>query len=508
MATSQHAQSESQGMRLVLLVIGLVVLALPSLLIFEPMKGLLFTAAAAVGVGGVVLLFYKPHLGVTAILAALIIDIDPIGIRFLSIPYLLTMVLLVPLTLGLLHDRDIAALRVPQVVILLAITGLFTISVVWNYFDYFDSPLPLPSETVRMLIILVGRFAFLVLFLYFITTRERIELTVWLAIGLVTWLAMDGLYGFVTKSAIHGHFGGDRAHASFSLAENANRLAYICLFGLSLLWFYHSHGKPRWWLIWLTFPLFFLLPLTVFTTGSRSGLLQTFVLIVFILKEQKGWSIQRRIGTLVGLGLAGLFVLAVAPSHDVERATSFNPSADVASTPGEASLRNRIATDFAALQIGLSHPLLGIGLGNFHLVEVLTPDIGSQSKTSNGYTWAMTSGGFGVLALYLLLFFLTYRALRRLESSGPPEFLWLSKGLKVNLFLFLLFSAFTDFWLSDFLYLLVAWPIVMTEYWRRQYQHSRQVLAAANATRIAQFAARRQRQTAPQIFSPSPGTSA
>ncbi len=475
--------------------------------ILGPTRGLLFAGAAVVGVGGVILLCYKPHLGVAAILAALIIDIDPIGIRFLSIPYLLTMVLLIPLTLGILHDRDIAVLRVPQVVILLAITGLFTVSVVWNYFDYFNSPLRLPPETTRMLIILVGRFAFLVLFLYFITTREKIELTVWLAIGLVTWLAMDGLYGFFTKSAIHGHFGGDRAHANFSLAENANRLGYICLFGLCLLWFYHSYGKPRRWLIWLTFPLFFLLPLTVFTTGSRSGLLQTFLLIVFILKEQKGWSIQRRIGTVVGLGLAGLFVLAVAPSHDVTRATSFNPNADVG-TPGEASLRNRLATDFAAIQIGLSHPLLGVGLANFHQVEILTPDIGSQSKTSNGYTWAMTSGGFGVLALYLLLFFLTYRALRRLESSGPPEFLWLSKGLKVNLFLFLLFSVFTDFWLSDFLYLLVAWPITMTEYWRRQRQHARQVLAAANATRIAQLAARRQRQTAPQIFSPSPGTSA
>jgi hypothetical protein len=107
----------------------------------------------------------------------------------------------------------------------------------------------------------------------------------------------------------------------------------------------------------------------------------------------------------------------------------------------------------------------------------------------------------------MLLHLLTYRTLRRLESSGPPEFLWLSKGLKVNLFLFLLFSVFTDFWLSDFFYFLLVLPISLTLYWQRQSQHSRQFQAALARMRSARLAAMRQHRPAPQVFSPSPSTS-
>ena len=44
-----------------------------------------------------------------------------------------------------------------------------------------------------------------------------------------------------------------------------------------------------------------------------------------------------------------------------------------------------------------------------------------------------------MLALYLLLFYVTYRMLRQLEKSGPRELLWLSKATKANLLLFLIF---------------------------------------------------------------------
>ena len=78
---------------------------------------------------------------------------------------------------------------------------------------------------------------------------------------------------------------------------------------------------------------------------------------------------------------------------------------------------------------------------------------GSSGHTHNSYLWALTAGGIGVFGLYLLLFYLTYRMLRQLERSGPQELLWLSKGLRVSLVLFMIFSAFADFWLSDFMYL-------------------------------------------------------
>jgi hypothetical protein len=40
--------------------------------------------------------------------------------------------------------------------------------------------------------------------------------------------------------------------------------------------------------------------------------------------------------------------------------------------------------------------------------------------------------------------------------------------LRVNLILFLVFSAFADFWVNDFLYLIIGLTVAMTVLWKRQ----------------------------------------
>ena len=125
--------------------------------------------------------------------------------------------------------------------------------------------------------------------------------------------------------------------------------------------------------------------------------------------------------------------------------------------------------------------------------------LGRDANTHNAYLWALTSGGIGILTLYLFLFFQTYLLIKKLERSGPPELLWLSKGLKVNLFLFLLFSAFTDFWLSDFLYLQIGLPIAMTLYWQREQYQSLKTRLSAKAASVGSVAAGPQRPHFPQL---------
>jgi hypothetical protein len=72
------------------------------------------------------------------------------------------------------------------------------------------------------------------------------------------------------------------------------------------------------------------------------------------------------------------------------------------------------------------------------------------------------SGGLFALILYLLMFTITYRMLARVERAGPLDMLWLAKGLRIALILFLVFSGFGDMWLSEFLYLFPALAIAMT----------------------------------------------
>ncbi|MGH7858362.1 MAG: hypothetical protein ACREQY_13645, partial [Candidatus Binatia bacterium] len=61
----------------------------------------------------------------------------------------------------------------------------------------------------------------------------------------------------------------------------------------------------------------------------------------------------------------------------------------------------------------------------------------------------------------LALFTTTYRTLRRLESRGPPDLLWLTKGVRVGFVLFLLSSLTADIWLNELLYVIVAFTIAL-----------------------------------------------
>jgi O-antigen ligase len=135
--------------------------------------------------------------------------------------------------------------------------------------------------------------------------------------------------------------------------------------------------------------------------------------------------------------------------------------------PGRISLRERISHLYAATKLITSDPIFGVGIGNFLWMNQAF--YGHAKETHNSYVWALAAGGIGALALYLMLFHATYRMLRQLEKTGPPELLWLIKGLAANLILFLVFSAFADFWLSDFLYIIVGLTVAMHYLDRRQH---------------------------------------
>ena len=283
--------------------------------------------------------------------------------------------------------------------------------------------------------------AWLVFFLYFITTRQKIELTVRLVVGLIVAAAASALYLFVTSQ------GADRASAAFSFAGNSNRLAYVCLFATTLVWFYRLYGPAQGWKV-LTLPLIFFLPMGALAAGSRSGLLQLATLGALVVIDQKGWSAAKRMYSVFCMGFVGLMILALVPHAYLERATTFDPDTDA---PGQESLQTRLHVISSALKMIGSDPIFGAGIGNFPWVA--RAFYGSSGHTHNSYLWALVAGGIGVFGLYLLLFYLTYRMLRQLERSGPQDLLWLSKGLRVSLILFMIFSAFADFWLSDFMYL-------------------------------------------------------
>jgi hypothetical protein len=399
----------------------------------------------------------QPHWGALIILAVWITNVDV----FESTPYLVSAVLLLPFGLTVLRDRQIWVLRVPQVRILLIIGIIFLISTWWSEFKYPVSLFPEKDQTVRQMQVFATRLVWLTFFLYFINTRQKIELATWIALGLVVAAASSAAPASLLK-------GGDisRAEAGFSLAENSNRLAYISIFATTLFWYYRFDGPASRWRNW-TLPFIVCLPLIALATGSRSGFLQIGILALLLVKDQRGWAPAKRILCIFFMGFVALFLSAIVPATNLMRATTFDPNVVA---PGQTSLQNRLLVVFDALKMFASDPIFGAGIGNFPWVA--RAYFQSNGQTHNSYLWALVSGGIGTLALYLLLFFITYGMLREAERSAPRELLWLSKGLRVNLILFMLFSAFADFWLSDFLYLFVGLAVALNQLPRVQEPRS------------------------------------
>ena len=433
-----------QGLALILLTLVLIPLVSGGLGIL--FLGALFAALCAV------FIMRKPHWGVLIIMTLMFVGVDALW----GSTYLVSAALMVPFAWSIIRDRGCWVLRVPQIQILLIIGFLLVVSTFWSEIKYPVTLFPEKDHTIKQTREFITQLGWLVFFLYFINTERLIELTAKLTIVLVAAAALNGLFIFVASG------GADRAAAAFSLAKNSNRLAYISLFATSLVWFYQRYGTIHTWKVF-TLPLLFCLPLTALTAGSRSGLLQILVLGGFILLDQKGWSPAKRFFCVVAMALVAVLGLAFVPSAYLERVTTFDPEVDA---PGQESLQNRLLVINSALSMVASDPLFGAGFGNFPWVARVFYN--SAGATHNSYLWATTSGGLGVLALYLLLFYVTFRMLRQLEKEGPRELLWLSKALRVNLITFLIFSGFADFWLSDFFYLIMGLTVAMTYVWRRR----------------------------------------
>lgn len=372
-------------------------------------------------------------------------------VRVSDAAYATTLLLLLPLAAVIFRERRIRALDATQIRLLLGLGALYLLSTWWNEFLERIPWVPGTDETAYQLAIFAMRLLFVVFVFYFVTTPRQVSALAWLLVALIALAAFSALPEFVSGSGFR------RAHAEFGLAGNANRLAHSCLFATALIWFHRSHGHDR-RLKLLTLPLLVVLPLIALLSASRSGLLQMLVLAFLVLWEQQGWSPARRLRSMVFLGALAMVALAFVPSAQLMRATTFDRSHV---GRGQDSLKNRFNTVVAGVEVLARDPVLGVGIGNFRAVKRAEAGLPRREGVHNSYLWALLAGGVGALLLHLLLFATTWRVLRHVERHGAPELLWLAKGLRVGLVLFLLFSMFADFWLGELFAVVVALPLAL-----------------------------------------------
>lgn len=426
--------------------VAVVLAAAAAVVLAEPEAGLLLLALA---LGGLVVTAW-PHWGILAIFLMVILRLRLVQLGPLGAAEALGAALVLPLLLRLARDRTIWIWHVPLFRLVLAIGAVLLAATAWS----FTMLPPPPAQTVDPTWspwgeqISYARFlVLLIFFVHFIRTPRQLGHAVLVVIAIILLLAGDAL-GLIGEGPP-----GMRAQAATfgGFAGNENRLAFLCVWGISLFWALRVKGPRGWWRPLTLVPLL-VLPVTALLTGSRSGLLQLLLLAALILLEQRHWSPAQRVQAVVLIAVVAMVAALAVPDALLHRVTNFDA--------GGPTTIARYATYHSAAALLADNPFFGVGPGNF--VWRNQELSGYFLGTHNSYLWALTSGGPLLLLAFLALFHRTYRTLRAVERHGAGRFTWLATALRFNLITYLMFSFFANVWQAEVFWILVGLTIALS----------------------------------------------
>ena len=425
----------------------------------ELLVGAAWAALAMVGA-----LLVNPVMGIVVMVVLYLLSVYPAllqSLGFLTVANLLGVGFLVSLAVHVLNNRDLSFLRCPQVLVFAAI-GLLLLgstshsSLAFPLLRASRGKAFMLDKTSDLAHDFITRLAFLIFFLAFVRTRRGIR-----AVFLAYMLA---LYCAVPSALVNWLQGnlklGFRAMAGVTAGGNANKLAMICLMEMGC-WWYWALSRPGRGRRIVALGAIGAALLVFLATGSRSGLLGA---VVFVLLVQTGPRAFRVPTAYVAAGCVAsvLLIATVIPQGDWSRMTHIMPTK--AEDRGAASSNKmREAAILSGWQMIKDHPWLGVGLGNFREVSRQVYNDTFFRPPHNSYLWAASEGGVFSLSLYLLLFWITWRDLRRVTrlASRDPEVGYIAAAMRVVYVLFCFFALFSDLWQSPFTYILIGQIVTM-----------------------------------------------
>jgi len=325
-----------------------------------------------------------------------------------------------------------------------------------------SNPIPELDLTAQTVHNLVTRFIFLIFFVNFIRTLRDVKLVLWVVLGLIFISAITGVQATGEESGPESYRAA--ATAGIQSAGNANRLAFLCVVGIGIIWYYRRVVTQRLLRLILTATIPGL-AVAALMAGSRSGLVNLVVLSALIAIEGR-FSIKKQIQ----MGLVAVFsaylAAAFLTSAHFERLENLFPGAS-SGVKGTTSLDNRLRTLQEGLGIAFENPIFGVGIGNFRWVRFQKYGIAVPSH--NSYVWAAAEGGIPALILYLMTFGVTLRNFLRTEQNAQnPELREIARGLRTSFLVLLVFSFFADFWLNVFTFVMIGLSIVVRRIQERE----------------------------------------
>lgn len=334
--------------------------------------------------------------------------------------------------------------REVNLLLLFWLTALLSIPLAMNHGEAFES---LTDFTKVLLVFVIAINA--------VRTERRLRLLVLVVLAASGVLAVSALNdyragnltveGYRVSGAVGGLFG------------NPNDLAlhFATAVPLAVVLFLATRGVHK-KLVYAG--LVALMMGALMVTFSRGGFLGMAAALLVL-----GWKLGRRNRLLVVLATVILLVaaFAFAPGEYTGRLASiFDRSLDLS---GSASSRQELL--IRSIIVAVQHPLLGVGMSNFHIVSI------HEQVSHNAYTQVAAELGAAALVLYVLFLLSPLKRLRRIEretlnAKAQARFYYLSVGIQASLVAYMVSSFFASVAYQWYVYYIVIYAVSL----RRIYE--------------------------------------
>lgn len=309
-----------------------------------------------------------------------------------------------------------------------------------------------PSEARATCIELLKVFAMFIVMVNVMRTERRLKILIFLslAVGCIVSAGAIGDYRL-------GHFAdrGQRiAGVIGGMFGNSNDMALhlVVMTPIAVALFFSTRNIFKKTFFGACAGLMMIGNIVTFSRGGLLGLLGALTVLL--------WKLGRRHRLLVfvlAISLA-LALIVFMPGAMVERLASiFNPATD---EHAGGSVISRRALLVRSLQMMLHHPLLGLGLGNFHTVSI------REQVTHNAYTQVGAEMGVPAMLLYIMFILAAFKRVSGIEKETLWEqhhsrFYYLSVGLQASIVGYMISSFFLSVAYQHYLYYLIGYAICL-----------------------------------------------
>ena len=284
-----------------------------------------------------------------------------------------------------------------------------------------------------------------------VRTEFRLRLLLLFCLGVSLYLSINAIQDYQSGIFTIGKAVNNNLRVAGrikGLFENSNDLALhlVTMTPIAIAMAFVKPGTVR-KVVYLSVALIMVAAIVVtFSRGGFLGLVAMTLVIVHKLGR------KQRVSAISALIFAVVLFFAFAPGDYGGRiSTIFDSGADVT---GSSSQRNLVLQ--RSVLVALRHPLLGVGIGNFHHQSL------QELGTHNAYTQVAAEMGIISMVIYMMFVMAPLKRLRDIERETyiQPEnrrFYYLAIGLQASLIGFMVSSFFGAVAYQWYLYYLVGY---------------------------------------------------